>query len=108
MADGFRVDLGALEDAATGITDTLDELSTARVDTLDGRAEDYGHDRLADVVAEFCSRWQIGVEHLATDGQQVAVRLSRCVQDYLAVDTAAKGRMDGVLQHATGPDPAAD
>lgn len=107
MSDGFRVDLGALEDAAAGINTTLNDLKAKRVDDLDGRKGDYGHGHLADVVADFCDRWELGVEHLATDGQEVAGRLSQSVQDYLKVDQAAKGRMTGILQGG-GPDPAAD
>jgi hypothetical protein len=79
----------------------------ARVDTLDGRSADYGHDHLADTVADFCDRWEIGVEHLATDGQEVAQRLSQNVQDYRKVDTATAGRMNGLLQRPAGPDPGA-
>jgi hypothetical protein len=107
VADGFRVDLGALEDAAEGINTTLNDLTAARVDGLDGRSADYGHGHLADVVADFCDRWELGVEHLATDGQEVATRLSQSVQDYLEVDESAKGRMDGIFQRVNGPDPAA-
>ena len=108
MSDGFRVDLGALEDAATGINQTLNDLRAKKIDQLDGRAADYGHQRLADTIADFCDRWELGVEHLATDGQEVASRLSHSVQSYLQVDKAAKGRMDGIFQRPTSPDPAAD
>lgn len=107
MPDGFRVDLGALEDAAEGINTTLNDLRSSKIDGLDGRKADYGHGRLADTVAEFCDRWEIGVEHLATDGQEVAARLSQNVRDYLRADTAAKGRLDGIFQRQTGSDPAA-
>lgn len=108
MPDGFRVDLGALEDAAIGINTTLNQLEAERIDDLDGRAADYGHARLAETIADFCDRWELGVEHLATDGQEIALRLSRSVQAYLKVDRSAKGRMDGILQRQTGADPAAD
>ena len=107
MADGFRVDLAALEDAAAGINMTLEDLGSARVDSIDGRSADYGHDDLANTIADFCDRWEIGVEHLATDGQEVAQRLSQSVQDYRKVDTGVKDRMNGILQRSTGPDPAA-
>jgi hypothetical protein len=108
VADGFRVDLGALEDAAIGINQTLHRLKAQRIDDLDGRKADYGHQRLADTIADFCDRWEIGVEHLATDGQEIASRLSHSVQAYLKADQTAKGRMDGIFQRPTGPDPAAE
>jgi hypothetical protein len=107
MGDGFRVDLSALEDAAAGITMTLEDLGRMRVDSLDGQSGDYGHAHLADTVKDFCDRWEIGVEHLATDGQEVATRLSQSVQDYRRSDVAAAGRMSGLLQSPSGPDPAA-
>jgi hypothetical protein len=107
VSDGFRVDLGALEDAATGINQTLNDLKAKRIDDLDGRRADYGHQRLADTIADFCDRWEIGVEHLAADGQEIASRLSRSVQSYLQVDKNAQGRMDGIVQRPSGPDPAA-
>ena len=89
-------------------TPALNDLEATRIDGLDGRAADYGHDRLADRIAVFCDRWELGVEHLATDGQEIAARLSQSVQSYLQVDRTAKGRLDGVLQRLGGPDPAAD
>jgi hypothetical protein len=108
MTDGFHVDLGALEEAAIGINTTLNDLKARRTDDLDGRAADYGHDRLADTITGFCDRWELGVEHLATDGQEIAGRLSHSVQAYLKADRNAKGRMDGILERRTGPDPAAE
>jgi hypothetical protein len=108
MSDGFRVDLGALEIAAEGINKTLNDLKAQRIDDLDGHQADYGHSHLAETIADFCDRWELGVEHLATDGQEVADRLSHSVQAYLKVDAAAKGRMDGIFGKPTGPDPAAE
>ena len=108
MSDGFRVDLGALENAAAGINTTLNDLKAQKIDDLDGRRADFGHAYLADIVADFCDRWEIGVEHLATDGQEIAARLSQSVQDYLNIDRTAKGRMDGILERRSGSDPAAD
>ncbi len=105
MADGFRVDLGALEGAAEGINSTLYNLQTKKVTDIGGQPGDYGHEHLAQTVSDFCDRWELGVEHLATDGQEVASRLSRSVQAYLRVDNALKGHMDGILQRSSGDDP---
>ena len=107
MADGFRVDLPALEGASAGIAMTLEELGVARIDGLDGDRGAYGDEELAGAVADFCDRWEIGVEHLAADGQQVADRLDHCVQAYRRVDAAAHDRLSGVVQRSSGPDPAA-
>jgi hypothetical protein len=105
MTDGFTVDLGALENAAAGINKTLSELKEQDVDDLDGPAEDYGHDGLADTVKDFCDRWQYGVECLAKDAQEVTSRLSQSVQAYLRTDSSLQGMYDGVLTHSAGADP---
>jgi len=106
-SDGFRVDLGALERAAEGVNETLAGLKGSWVDALDGNPADSGHEYLSETVKDFTDRWQIGLEHLAKDAREVAQRLNDSVEAYLAADTAAKGRMDGIYQRATGPDPAA-
>lgn len=105
MADGFRVDLGALENAAAGVNTLLSDLRAQKVSDIGAASGDYGHDDLAQTVGDFCSRWEIGVEHLATDAQQVADRLSLSVQAYMQVDQAAKGMFDGIVQRAAGADP---
>jgi hypothetical protein len=105
MPDGFRVDLGALESAAEGINTTLYELQSKKVSDVDGAKGDYGHDDLGDTIADFCDRWEIGVEHLAKDAQEIASRLSLSVQAYLRVDQGLKGQADGMLQRSAGEDP---
>jgi hypothetical protein len=107
VSDGFSVDLGALEAAAAGVKETLAHLDAAPVDSLDASAVAYGHGKLADTVKDFCDRWEIGIEHLATDGREITQRLNDSLQAYLSADKAAKGRMDGIYQSSTGPDPAA-
>jgi hypothetical protein len=108
MADGFSVDLPALESASAGINMTLEELSVARIDSLDGDRGAYGDDDLAGAVVDFCDRWEIGVEHLALDGQEVADRLNQCVKAYRQVDAAAHDRLHGLVRRSSRPDPAAD
>ena len=105
MADGFEVDLGALENASEGINNTLDELAVRKVKDIDAKKGDFGHDALASTVADFCDRWELGVEHLAKDGQEVATRLTQSVAAYLTVDGTAKGHFDGILRRVTGDDP---
>lgn len=104
---GFKVDLGALEIAAQGVNNTLDQLAARKVNDIGGNQADYGNDDLASTVADFCDRWEIGVENLAKDGQEIADRLSKSVAGYLTVDSHLKGMFDGVLQRSTGQDPGA-
>jgi hypothetical protein len=108
VTDGFRIDLGALENAAAGVEQTLADLRAARVDSVDGRPAAYGNGELAGTVKDFCDRWEIGIDHLATDGREIAQRLNDSLRAYLAADRAAQGRMDGIFASATGPDPAGD
>ncbi|HEY3689574.1 MAG TPA: hypothetical protein VGL46_04645 [Pseudonocardiaceae bacterium] len=105
MAEGFTVDLGALERAAEGVNNTLDELAAKKVKDIDADRGAFGHDDLADTVADFCERWEIGVEHLAKDGQEVSARLTQSVARYLKIDSLLKGHLDGILQRSSGDDP---
>jgi hypothetical protein len=88
--DEFYVDLEALEKAASGINTTLDAMATKKVSDVDSPRESFGHDELASAVEDFCDRWNIGVENLATDGSEVADRLNQCVKRYQAAEFATR------------------
>jgi hypothetical protein len=107
MPDGFSVDLAALQKAAEGVTDTLNALATKKVSDIDAQKSAFGHDKLGGTVSDFCERWQIGVEHLAKDGQEVADRLNASVNAYAHVERKTHAGFHGMLQQSTGPDPAA-
>lgn len=106
MGQGFRVDLGALERAASGVTNTLDQVSAHRVGEGTAGQADYGHSRLAGTVADFCDRWQLGVTNLAKDGQEIVTRLNACVASYERVEESLHGEFSGILGSTSGPDPA--
>ena len=107
MADGFYVDLGALQNAAEGVTDTINAMATKKVSDIDAPKSAFGHDQLGDTVADFCGRWQIGVEHLAKDAREIADRLVASANAYLYVERTVQGSFDGILQTSDGADPAA-
>jgi len=107
MADGFSVDLGALEQAAQGVNDMLVELQHKKVKDIAGTKAAYGHDKLAGTVSDFCGRWDIGVDHLSKDATEIAARLAGSVKAYLGTDAKLKGHLDGILRHSADPDPAA-
>lgn len=107
MADGFSVDFGALQKAAEGVTDTLGAMATRKVSDIDAPKQAFGHDRLADTVADFCDRWELGVEHLTKDAAAFADQLNASVTAYLHADAAVQKTFDGIVQRASGPDPAA-
>jgi hypothetical protein len=104
MGDGFSVDLGALENAASGVNTTLYQLQQKKVEDIDADEGDYGEGDLGGTVSDFCERWELGVENLAKDGQEIAGRLSKSVQQYLLIDKHLKGYMDGMLQRTSGED----
>ncbi|HZM80861.1 MAG TPA: hypothetical protein VFC19_34495 [Candidatus Limnocylindrales bacterium] len=108
MADGFSVDLNALRKAAEGILDTLNAMATKQVSDIDADKSAFGHGGLADTVADFCDRWNIGVTHLAKDGQEIIDRLIVCVNAYSHVDRVSAERLDGIVSQATGTDPGAE
>ena len=108
MTDGFAVDLGALRNAADGVTDTINAMATKKVSDIDAAKSAFGHDRLADTVSDFCDRWNIGVEHLAKDGLEIVDRLNACLQAYSHVERTASATFDGSLRQAGGPDPGSE
>jgi hypothetical protein len=107
LAEGFFADLGALQKAAEGVTDTLNAMATKKVSDIDAPESAFGHDGLGGTVADFCDRWEIGIEHLAKDTQEIANRLTASVNAYLHVERAAQRSFEAILQRSTGPDPAA-
>ena len=106
MADGFRVDLAALKNAADGVSGTLEQVNRRKVSDIDCDPQAFGHDRLAETVADFCDRWSQGVEHLATDAREISGQLTDCVASYEAADQEAQDRLGQIL-HGGGHDPAA-
>jgi hypothetical protein len=105
MADGFRVDLPALLEATQGVVGTLKAVQVRKVSDIDADKSAFGHDGLGGTVENFCTRWELGVENLVKDGQEVADRLVRSVVAYVKVDTAGQHRMEKILS-GSGPDPA--
>ncbi len=104
MADGYRVDVTGLQQAAFGVSETIDQVDELDLSKIDSDGMWIGHERLAKTLNDFYDRWQLGVEHLVKDGREIAGLLSDCVVAYIAVDDAARDQATGVLQ-GTEPDP---
>lgn len=107
MSGGFEVDLRALVDAAEGVNGTMADLQNNKVSDIGGSGADYGDGDLASTVSDFCGRWEIGVEHLTNDAQQVANRLFLSAQAYAKAENAVIAHLKGILQSRAGTDPAA-
>ena len=107
MSGGFEVDLRALVEAAEGVNGTMADLQNNKVSDIGGSTVDYGDGDLAGTVSDFCGRWEIGVEHLTNDAQQVANRLFLSAQAYAKAENTVIAHLKGILQSRTGTDPAA-
>jgi SUMO ligase MMS21 Smc5/6 complex component len=107
MSSGFKVDLTALVKAAEGVNATIADISIDKVSGIAGSQASYGDGNLAATCADFCSRWQIGVQNLTTDVNQVASRLALSAVAYANAEKKNIADLSGVLQRSTGTDPAA-
>lgn len=96
LAEGFSVDLDALQPAVDGVEDTLAAMATRKVSDIDVPVEAFGHDRLGKTVSDFCERWQIGVGHLGSDGREIVDRLRASLRNYQSVDRASADRFDAL------------
>ncbi|MFH8593688.1 hypothetical protein [Streptomyces rimosus] len=97
MGDHYRVDLGALEKAATGVNGTLDEISVQKVSAIPHDESEVGHEALASVLSDFLDRWQRGVDNLAQDGKEIATRLTASVNAYRKVEDHTHKQFHGIL-----------
>ena len=94
MSDGFSVNLDALNTAASGIVNVLQELESHQVKDIDCESGAFGHDKLAGTTKDFCDRWQKGVKNLAEDGHKIAERLVQTIADYTNTDTGGHNRLN--------------
>ncbi|MDQ6875321.1 MAG: hypothetical protein M3042_09715 [Actinomycetota bacterium] len=103
MARGFRVDLSALQQAAVGVSGVIDEVDQQALHGIQTGPAVIGHDRLSGTLADFCGRWQRGVDHLATDGRAIADGLTRCAVAYKEADRRGVDRLGGTVERSTVP-----
>lgn len=102
MTQGFDVDLGVLDGAATAISRTMRDMEQCEVEDIVGPEEEYGHEGLRAAFEHFCDRWQDGVDILIEDGDTIVQALNRAVDVYLEVDRAAERTLK---THGDGADP---
>jgi hypothetical protein len=102
--DGYMVDFRALQDAAAGVNGVVDEISAHPVGRIAHDPSAVGHQPLAATLSDFLDRWQRGVSHLASDGRQIAARLTANVNAYAAVEEHLSGQFSAILR-GTGTDP---
>jgi hypothetical protein len=98
------VDLRALQDAAAGVNGVLDDVTAQPVSGIPHDSSAVGHEALAATLSDFLDRWQRGVSNLASDGQQIAARLTANVTAYTTVEEHVSGQFTAILR-GTGADP---
>lgn len=107
MADGFQVDLAALQQAAQGVNGVIDEVAAQSVGDIPHGADAIGHAGLASTFSDFLSRWTRGVDNLASDGREIAARLTANVNAYTEAEQDIRRHLidvGGELE-GTGADP---
>jgi hypothetical protein len=106
MTDGYQVDLHALDQGVAGVNGTLDEVSQQPVSAVPDDESAIGHSGLASTLSDFLNRWELGVQPLGHDRQQIAARLTANVNDYAAVEHGVAEQTNGMgTGTGTGPDP---
>ncbi|KAA9157945.1 hypothetical protein FPZ12_023975 [Amycolatopsis acidicola] len=83
---GFHVDLDKVDEAATGIKESVDDQDSFELRGLCGDRDVYGHSGAHDSLMDFCVRWSDGLDNLTDDAGAIAEALSRATQAYRAVD----------------------
>lgn len=86
---GFHVDVDALDEAAQGITQSVQDQDNFALRGLCGDAGGYGHAGLHDALAQFCARWSEGLDTLTQDAGVIGETLSQVAQVYRNVDENA-------------------
>lgn len=102
MADGFRVNLSSLNDAAQGVSGTISLFDRQQVSDIPFNSEDVGNDDVAGCTSNFLSGWQRGVSNLTHDGKQISARLAACVSVYSKTEHSVK---NALIVRRTGTDP---
>lgn len=105
MADGYQVDLAAMNAAADGITRTLGQIDAHPVASLATSRGALGHHRLAASLDAFCERWQAGITVLVQDGRAAGEHLTQAAAAYGRTEGATREGFAGMLRDP-GVDPA--
>lgn len=105
MADGFRVNLTALNEAADGVAGTVEVFSKQPVSDIPYDSSAVGsHHEVGDSISGFLSGWQYGVQSLVSDSLGLAGGLVKSATAYDKADNGAAHGASGIFE-GTGPDP---
>lgn len=84
----FHVDVDRVDEAATGIKQSVDDQDNFELRGLCGDSELYGHARVHDALMDFCVRWSDGLDTLTDDAGAIGDALARATQAYRGIDQA--------------------
>lgn len=90
---GFHVEIGVLEEAATGITQSVGDQRESALADLDRGADTYGHPGLHRAMENFCDRWNDGLDILIEDAKAIGDILEQAAKAYRDADSASAGRL---------------
>lgn len=85
---GFHVDVGKVDEAATGIRQSVDDQHNFELRGLCGDSDLYGHTGVHDALMDLCVRWSDGLDSLTNDAGAIADTLARASRAYRAIDDA--------------------
>jgi len=90
---GFHVDIATLDEASTGIAETIGDQKRLELSKLPGPAGMYGDDDLHEALTDYCHRWDDGFDILTDDAGKISDSLRRVAGAYRSVDQAAAQRL---------------
>jgi hypothetical protein len=86
---GFHVDIDVLDEAGSGITQSVADQDKSELADVCRDRSTYGHAGVHDAMKNFCERWNDGLDLLTGDAKAIGDMLSRVARAYRAVDAAA-------------------
>jgi hypothetical protein len=86
---GFHVDVDRVDEAATGIKQSVDDQDNFELRGLCGDSELYGHAGVHDALMDFCVRWSDGLDTLTEDAGAIGDALARATNAYRGIDQGA-------------------
>ena len=90
---GFHVDIDALDEAGSGITQSVTDQDKSELAGLCGAPAKYGHAGVHGALKNFCDRWSDGLDLLTEDAKAIGDMLGRVAGAYRAVDAAAAAKL---------------
>jgi hypothetical protein len=92
----FAVDLEALIKAAQGTAETVELFHDKDVSDLVPDKGSLGNDTIWGAVDEFQERWEMGMNNLCKDVEEIAGRLGKIATNYAEFDKAGHEKLTGV------------